>query len=287
MLLRTESDSDGNFGFHDVPVGWYLLHASAQGFIDQRLDVEVRAGETTSAGTVRLFAICALSTNCDSLSGRRQNGVKISGRVVDQTGMEILYGSVSLYPEGSRDAAYGSEVRQGRFDVAVEPDEYTVAVAVRGFLNSVIEHVVAVGKEVELGAITMRISNCDTPGAMCDNFGQPEEGIIAASDAVLYPGCGIELTRKNPRCEQDSTKSDLKLEIAGDGAAYLLPANSSQISVCDSLQPPVDRIRIDHSRWGEGWCLRTHDGHNSRVFIKMDEVPTNAAKVAIWYVTRR
>jgi hypothetical protein len=290
-LLRTDADYEGRFQFRGVPTGWYLLRAAAKGFAETRRDIEVREGAVADAGIVTLRVACYYSISCGPPPAPPAKAVRVRGRIVDQSGNPIGDPKwptvVVFWAAGSVEPRLRAEIHDPEFEVAVAPDEYKIRVAITGFEWAEIQNVVAVGRELDLGIITMRLPGpeCDVPGPVC--AAPPPDEIIAASEGTLWRGCGLDLTKKDPRCEQASLKSDLTLEVGGDGAAFLAPQNGARISACDSPQPVIERVRIDRSHWGEDWCVRTHDGHNSRVFIKMDEVPSNAVKVAIWFVTRR
>lgn len=292
-LLRTEAASDGAFQFRGIPAGWYLLRAMAKGFVDSRSDIEVLEGAAAVVGNMSLRVACYYSISCGPAPAPPAKTVHVRGRIVDQSGNPIGDPKwptlVVFWTAGSVEPKFTAETHDPEFEVAVAPDEYKIRVAITGFEWTEIENAVAAGKELDLGTMTMRLPGpeCDVPGPVCAAVTPPPDEIIAASDGVLWRGCGLDLTKKDTRCEQASLKSDLTLEAVGDGGVFLVPQNGARISACDAPQSVNERVRIDHSHWGESWCVRTHDGHNSRVFIKIDEVPVDAAKVAIWFVTRR
>jgi len=292
-LLRTNADSGGRFHFRDVPTGWYLLRAAAKGFVDRPGDVEVREGASTDAGIVTLRVACYYTISCGQPPPPPPGSVRVRGRIINQSGDPIGDPKwptfVVFWTAGSVEPKFTAEIHDSEFEVVVAPEEYKIRVAITGFELTEIENVVAAGRVLDLGTITMRLPGpeCQLQGPVCEGMTAPPDQVIAASDGVLWRGCGLDLTKNERRCEQASLNSDLTLEVVGDGGVFLVPDNGARISACDPLQLVIERVPVDHSRWGEGWCVRTHDGHNSRVFIKMDEVPSNPAKVAIWFATRR
>ncbi len=285
LQRRARSEKDGSFKLADLEPGMYLLRISRPGFGNESIEVEILGGQVEDVGPIELKVAVS---GCGGIMvwALPPGTALVSGTTFDTSG-GTLPASVRLLPKDSRTPVQATRSCGGFFTLNVPAGTYMVRIHNPGFRTAIIQELVLAGGEPrDLGKIVLNLSGCDAPGVICDSVGPPERGVTRDA-AVLRPGCGVDLNREDPRCESESTRSDVRLAVESDGAVYLGPSNGALFSECGTDRFASERIRIDGFERGTEWCVRTHLGRQSHVFIASDSVERNASDVVLSYVTRR
>ena len=119
----------------------------------------------------------------------------ITGKIVDPIPLPLPGVPVGLLTVGGEWVTKSTQTdSNGTFKfIGVEPGEYVLTARTGGFQSRVLRVRALSGKDVDAGALELRVSGCDSPGVNCDTFGpipprRPPVLVVDLCEALRSPG---------------------------------------------------------------------------------------------------
>ncbi len=222
---------------------------------------------------------------------------QIRGHVVDTGGGAIAAIIRVVRPDTKAVVLRFRAEETGMFEaVGLAPGLYSVTAYAPGFRRRELSRIIVEGGSVaDLGAVTLEISGCDTPGTSCTYVGVPEDvkRTTTQSYVTMKLGCAVDLESKGDSICPERKDSDVSLVhkngklslVAVNGAGFSAPYPSSR--TCDDVSFETNDIAVVGLGLGVDFCVRTKRGSVSHVFFTDDIESENTSQVKLWYVTRK